>query len=264
MIIQVLTVLFVFAIGACCGSFLNVCICRIPRGESIVAVSSHCTSCNEKLKPLNLVPVLSYLFQRGKCSNCGEKISPRYMCVEITTAILYVCLFYKYGINIEFFAMALLISILIVMFFIDLEFGIIPNSLVAVAAAGGAIQYISSFFTHIGIYGDSNWWNPILGAFLGSTFFILVAKAGAYIYKTENTIGGGDIKVLFPIGLFLGWKMMIVALFISIVTAAMICVVLIISKRLNRKDTIPFGPFIALGTVITILFGWQIMGMYFH
>lgn len=262
--IEVLTVLFVFAIGACCGSFLNVCIYRLPREESIVAVSSRCTSCHERLKPRNLVPVLSYLLQRGKCSSCGGKISPRYMFVEIITAILYVCLFYKYGINVEFFAMALLVSVLIVMFFIDLEFGIIPDSLVVFAAAGGLMQYVASLFTDIGIYGDSSWWNPILGALLGSTFFVLVAKAGAFIYKTENTVGGGDIKVLFPIGLFLGWKMMIVALFISIVTAGMICGALIILKRLNRKDTIPFGPFIALGTVITILFGWQILGMYLN
>ncbi len=262
MIIQILTVLFVLAIGACCGSFLNVCIYRIPRGQSVVAVSSHCTKCKERLRPRNLFPVFSFIFQRGKCSSCGEKISPRYVFIEVITAIVYVCLFYKYGINTEFFAMVLLVSILIVMFYIDFEFGIIPNSLVAIATAGGVVLYIISFFTYIGIYGDSEWWNPILGAFLGSTFFILMAKVGSFIYKTEDIVGGGDIKILFPIGLFLGWKMMIVALFISIVAAGIISFILIILKRLNRKDTIPFGPFIALGTVVTILFGWEIIGMY--
>lgn len=261
--IEIFTYIFVFIIGAMFGSFLNVCIYRLPRGESIVALPSHCPGCGERLKAWNLIPIISYLWQKGSCSYCKGKISLRYAGVEILTAILYTALFHKYGAGMEFLAMTMLTAILIVVFFIDLEFGIIPNSIVIFACAGGGICYILSFFIPIGVYGDSNWWNPVLGAFLGSVFLLLVALVGSKIYKTEEVMGGGDIKILFPIGLFLGWKLMLAALFLSIVIAGTVCTVLIILKKINRKDTIPFGPFISLGTVIAIIFGWQLINLYF-
>lgn len=250
---------FIFIVGVCLGSFLNVCIYRLPRGESIIAPPSHCTSCGERLKARNLIPVISYIWQRGKCSYCGEKISPRYAIVETVTAVLYMAMFYRFGPGIEFIAMCVLSSVLLVVFFIDLEFGIIPDSIVIFAVAVGLIFYIISFFIPMGIYGDSNWWNPLLGAFLGSLFLLLVAVIGSVIYKSRDVLGGGDVKVLFPIGLFLGWKLMVTALFLSIVSAGAVCIALIILKKLNRKDTIPFGPFISIGTVITIILGLQLV-----
>lgn len=255
--------IIVFIFGAIIGSFLNVCIYRIPRGESIVVPPSHCTTCGSTLKAVSLVPILSYLFQKGRCKGCGDKISPRYISIEFLTALLYVALFYKYGISSDLFAMVFLTSVLIVVFFIDLDFGIIPNSLVIFAICGGLIFYISSYFVSNQIYGDNTWWSPIIGAFIGSVFLLLVAIIGSIIYKTEDVMGGGDIKVLFPIGLFLGWKLMLTSLFISILAAAFVSVILIIFRIINRKDTIPFGPFISIGTLITILFGWQLLGWYF-
>jgi len=263
LIIIVIAYLFVFIFGAIIGSFLNVCIYRIPREESIVAPPSHCTTCGTRLKALNLIPVFSYLWQKARCKQCGEKISARYITIELLTGFLYSALFYKFGIGTELVAMLFLTSVLIVIFFIDLEFGIIPNSIVIFASVGGLIFYITSFFIPTDIFGDRNWWNPLVGAFIGSIFLLLVAFIGSKIYKTDEVMGGGDIKVLFPIGLFLGWKLMVISLFISIVTAAVVCVVLILFHIINRKDTVPFGPFISIGTIIAIIFGWQLIGWYF-
>ncbi|EMS71361.1 prepilin peptidase [Ruminiclostridium cellobioparum] len=258
-----ITYLYVALIGLIIGSFLNVCIYRIPRGESVVTVPSHCTGCGKKLGALNLIPVFSYLCQRGRCTGCGGKISPRYMLVEILTAGLFTGMLYKYGISPEFFSAVFLSSILIVVFFIDLEHGIIPDSVVVTAAIGGLVFFVISFFIPSDIYGDEKWWNPILGAISGSGILLLVSIVGSRIYKSQEVMGGGDIKILFPIGLLLGWRLMITSLFLSILTAAAVSVVLICFKIIDRKATVPFGPFIAIGTVLAITFGWQLLEIYF-
>ena len=263
---MVLFISYVYAalIGLIIGSFLNVCIYRIPRGESIVTTPSHCTGCGKKLGALNLIPVLSYLFQRGRCTGCGEKISPRYMLVEIMTAVLYTGMLYKYGISVEFFSAVFLSSILIVVFFIDLEHGIIPDSVVITAIIGGFVFFVINFFIPSDIYGDGNWWNPLLGAVSGSGILLLVSIVGSKLYKSEEVMGGGDIKILFPAGLFLGWRLMLTSLFLSILAAAAVSVVLMIFKIIDRKATVPFGPFIAIGMVLAITFGWQLLGIYFR
>lgn len=252
----------VFLFGAIIGSFLNVCTYRIPKGESIVTGSSHCTSCGHKLSPKNLIPIFSFIFQRGRCSYCKKEISSRYLIIELINATLFTAIYIRYGFSPEFFGMIFLTSILVSITFIDIELRIIPNKLVIAAIVGGIIFYITSFFLPVTIYGDSNWWNPIIGAFSGSVLFLLIGLLGSAIYKTD-AIGGGDIKILFPIGLFLGWKLMITAIFISVVSAALICIVLMIFKIINKKDAVPFGPFIAVGTIVTILFGWELLVWYF-
>ncbi|MDP4180214.1 MAG: prepilin peptidase [Bacillota bacterium] len=251
----------VFAYGLLIGSFLNVCICRIPLEESVVKPPSHCPNCGTRLTAVDLVPVFSYLFLRGKCRHCKAKISLKYPMLELLTALIYLPLFYKYGQNghyIEFFAAAYLMSILIVVFFIDLKHQIIPDGLVILGLAGGIALTVYNLFRPVAIFHDRAWWNPIVGMLAGSGFLFLVAIIGLLIYK-EEAMGFGDVKLLAAIGGYLGWKMTLTALLTSIILSALVSVILMALKIRDRKDHIPLGPFIVTGTYITLLFGWDIL-----
>ncbi len=252
-----------FLYGLLIGSFLNVCIYRIPKGESVVKPPSHCTNCGTRLTPLDLVPILSFIFLRGKCRHCGVKISPRYPMIELLTAFIFVSLFYRYGLKVEFFAAAYLMSILIAVFFIDLEHYIIPDGLVIAGLIGGVPLVAYNFFYRVEMYGDRDWWNPILGIFTGSGFLLIVALIGALIYRTEDAMGMGDVKIFAAIGIFLGWKMTVFALFASVVLSGVVSFILIVSKLKSRKDAIPLGPFIVLGTYITLMWGWDLFNLWY-
>ncbi|HOV26983.1 MAG TPA: prepilin peptidase [Pseudobacteroides sp.] len=252
--------IIVFMYGLVIGSFLNVCIWRIPLGESVVKPPSHCTKCGTRLTALDLVPLFSYLFLRGKCRYCKVKISIKYPLMELLTAIIYLPLFYKYGHNgqyIEFFAAAYLMSILIVVFFIDLKHRKIPNSLVASGLVGSIVLIVYNFFKPLYIYGDSNWWNPILGMVVSSGFIFIVSLISMGLFKKES-FGFGDIKLLFVIGAYFGWKMSLVALCATLAISALAVLVAAVLKRNDKRGNIPFGSFIAVGTYITFLFGSEI------
>lgn len=249
-------------VGLLIGSFLNVCIYRIPNNKSIVKPSSQCMNCKERLTALDLVPVLSFLFLRGKCRHCGVKISPRYAIVEMLTALTFVLLLHRFGLSVDFFASAYLMSILIVVFFVDLDHMIIPDRLVIAGLIGGVPLFIYNIFKPVQIYGDRNWWTPLLGILVGFGMLLLVAVIGIAIYKTDEAMGGGDIKIFAPIGIFLGLKMTFVAFFVSVVIAGFVGIILVIAKIKDRKGTFPFGPFIVLGTFITYLYGWELLEWY--
>jgi leader peptidase (prepilin peptidase) / N-methyltransferase len=252
--------LFVF--GLLIGSFLNVCIYRIPRGESIVFPPSHCTNCGTGLKAIDLVPVLSFIFLKARCRSCGEKISFRYPAIELLTALIFSAVFYKYGLSIDFLVFSFLISILIAVFFIDIDHRIIPDELVLTGLSGGALLFLYNIFSPVSIYADRKWWNPLLGMAIGSGFLLLVSVVGMLIYKTDDAMGMGDVKIFAPIGIFLGWRMTIAALFISIVLAGLSGVLLMLAGLRNKKDTFPFGPYIVAGTFITVIWGWELLGWY--
>lgn len=253
----------IFIFGLIFGSFLNVCIYRIPLGKSIVSPSSACTGCGNRLTALDLVPVLSYVFLKGHCRHCGANISPRYPLIELLTAVIYTVLFLKYGFTIPFIAFVFLMSILIAVFFIDIDHRIIPDELVIAGIIGGVILLVYNYFKPlVEIFGDDRWWTPVAGFFSGSGFLLLVALLGLFIYKSDEAMGMGDVKLMAPIGLFLGWKLCLEALFISVVLAGFISVLLILLRIKNKKDTIPFGPFIVTGTFLTIMWGWDILNWY--
>ncbi len=261
--IYLLKYLFIFVFGTAIGSFINVCIYRIPKGESVVSVPSHCVNCNIRLRARNLIPIFSFLRQRGKCHDCHEPISPRYIMIETLTGLIFTALLWKYNFTIEFIAAAFISSILIVVCFIDLEHGIIPDSLVITATIVGLIFFVLNLFIPNDIYGDDIWWNPLLGALTGSAILLGISYLGMLLYRSQEVMGGGDIKILFPVGLFLGWKLMLTALFLSIIIAGAACLFLIIIKKIDRKTTIPFGPFISFGTILAITIGRQLLGFYF-
>lgn len=254
--------IFVFVTGILIGSFLNVCIYRIPLGESIVSPPSHCMGCGTRLNPLDLVPVFSYIFLRGRCRYCREKVSPRYAMVELLTGLVFALLFYRYSLTFDFAASAFIMSILIAVFFIDIDHRIIPDGLVLTGLAGGVILILYNIFYPVQIFGDRNWWNPLLGTVAGSGLLLLIAVIGMLIYKSDDAMGMGDVKIFAPIGIFLGWKMCIIALLLSIFLGGIISLLLILLKVKNRKSTIPFGPFIVAGTYITLIWGWDILNWY--
>ncbi len=254
--------LLVLIIGLVIGSFLNVCIYRIPKGESIVMPPSHCTNCGNRLRPVDLVPVLSYLLLGGKCRYCKEEVSFRYPLVELITGLAFVLLYFKYGPTVDFLAFAFMTSILIAVFFIDLDHYIIPDGLVLTALAGGVAIAAYNAFHPLEIYGDAKWWNPLVGMLTGSGFLFLVALVGMLVYKTDEAMGMGDVKIFAPIGIFLGWRMTLLALLVSVVLGGVISLILILANKRNRKDAIPFGPFIVTATFVVMLWGWEILRWY--
>jgi leader peptidase (prepilin peptidase)/N-methyltransferase len=262
---EIIMVIYVALVGMVIGSFLNVCIYRIPKGESIVYPPSHCGSCGRRLKALDLVPVFSWLFLKGKCRSCGSKISPRYAVVESLTGLVFVLLYKTFGISVDFLTSAFIMSILVAVFFIDIDHRIIPDELVLTGLIAGGLVTIYNAFFPMKIYGEgAKWWDPIIGMFAGSLTLLIVGIIGMMIYKTDDALGGGDIKIFAPIGIFLGWKMTFVALLLSIFLGGIISLILIIIRVKGRKSTIPFGPFIVMGTLITYIYGWDILRWYIN
>jgi leader peptidase (prepilin peptidase)/N-methyltransferase len=258
----IMITLFIFTIGIVIGSFLNVCIYRIPNEQSTIFPPSHCPCCNERLKPLDLIPIFSYIFLRGVCRYCGSGFSPRYALVEFLTGIVYVVIFKKYGLGVEFIAFTYLMTLLIIVFFIDYDHMIIPDVVVLTGLVGGVILIIYQYIHPISFY--ENPLSLIIGAFTGSGFLIFVSIVGMVAYKSDEVMGMGDVKIFFPIGIFLGWKMTLIALSIAVLTASISSIILIGLKYKNRKSMIPFGPFIVIGTFITILWGQELFDLWYQ
>ncbi|MEG0785281.1 MAG: prepilin peptidase, partial [Christensenella sp.] len=219
---------FALIFGLIIGSFLNVCICRIPVGESIVRGGSRCPSCAHALKPLELVPILSYVFLRGKCRHCGEKISAQYPIVEAITAGLYVLSFYCFGLNPMTLIAWALISVLIVGAVIDIRTFELPDGIsIAVLIIG-----ILSFFIPTLL-----WWERLLGILCaaGPLLIIVLASRG-------RAMGMGDVKLMAAAGLILGWKLSFFALFAAVIFGAVVGIVLLAARKKGKKDEIPFVP----------------------
>ncbi len=246
--------IIIFILGTIIGSFLNVCIYRIPREESIVFPSSHCTSCNTSLKWYELIPILSYVFQKGKCRYCGEGISPQYPLIEILNGLLYLVVFHYFGCNLNFIFYGIVFSILIVISVIDFKFQIIPNSLNIFLIIIGII-YKGLYFTLYGILPDIL--NSIIGLIIPSIIFLIIAIV------SKGGIGGGDIKLIGVLGFILGFKLSILNVFLSFILGAIISIFLLLFKIKGKKDAIPFGPFICLAFMITVLWGQKISLWYF-
>jgi len=257
-------ILYFFAAvyGLAVGSFLNVCICRIPKGKSVVSPPSQCMECGTRLKTADLIPVFSYIFRKGRCKYCGSRISPRYPLVELITAAVFILLFARFDLSLELLAAVYLMSILIAVFFIDIDHREIPNELVLTGLAGGVLLLVYNLFQPVSLYGGRDWWIPLVGMFTGSGILFAVFLLGVVIYKSDDAMGMGDVKIFAPIGLFLGWKLTLVALFVAVFTAGFASLLLIIFRIKDRKGTIPFGPFIVAGVFIALMWGWELIGWY--
>lgn len=241
---------FVIVYGLLIGSFLNVCIFRIPKNQSISFPPSHCTSCKNKIKWYDLIPVISYIILKGKCRYCSEKISIQYPIIEIITASMFYGLYYKYGLTITFFKYAILVCFLIVCGVIDF---FTTDVYLKVTLPGIVIGFIFAIYEIIK-YGNIT--NYLLGAIISWGIIALI------ILITKG-MGWGDAEICLMAGIFLGFKLSLLMIFLSFIFGAVGGILLIILKKKSRKDMIPFGPFIALATIFTIFFGNYFLNYYY-
>ena len=249
--------IIIFILGIIIGSFLNVCIYRIPADKSIVTGPSSCQSCGARLSVIDLVPVFSWLLLGGKCRHCKAHVSPQYPAIELLTGVLFVLLYLKLDISWNLLIYAALTALLIVISMIDLKHMMIPDGLIITGLIIGIAKLVVTIFTG---YFDS-WLSYVIGFFAGGLPLLLIALICAYVLKKE-AIGGGDIKLMAMAGLITGWKLIAVAYLTGIVAGALISIILMATKIKKRGDEIPFGPFLSLGIVISIFFGTDLINWY--
>lgn len=244
-------VIIIFIFGLLIGSFLNVCIYRIPREESIAYPPSHCTSCSRRIKIYDLMPAVSYILLNGKCRYCKKGISIKYPLVELSTGIAFMLIYYKYNISIEFFKFIILASFLIVIGIIDYN----TTNVYLSTTLGGTI--IGLAFLLLNYYLNIPIKTYILGMIIGVSFIAL-------IILTVGGMGWGDAEICALCGIFLGARLTILMLFLSVIIGAIIGVMLIILKKKSRKDYITFGPSIAIATLLCILSGESMIRWYLN
>lgn len=252
---ELLFYIFIFIIGTFIGSFLGVIIDRLPRGESIARGRSHCDHCKKSLAPLDLIPVFSFFFLRGRCRYCGKKLSLFYPIIEVITGVLFVLAALDTGILYqvsriwyqgEFFYYLFIISILIAIFFIDLKNGIIPFVLVLCGIFAAFLYLILN--TQYLILGNTV---AGLGAFV---FFLLL-----FLGTRGRGMGFGDVVYVFLMGLLLGFPGIVFGLYIAFVSGAVVSLILIgIKKKKMHGGTIAFGPFLVFGTLLCLFWGKEI------
>jgi len=246
-------IVLIFILGLIVGSFSNVCIYRIPRNESIIYPASHCPNCHSPIKPVDNIPLLSYILLKGRCRNCKSKISIQYPIVEFLTGLIYLIIYLIYGLSIQSLIYIILSSALIIIAFIDLKEQIIPD---IISLPGIGVGLILSFFVPY-----VSFINSALGVFVGGGTILVIGLAGSVIFKKE-AMGGGDVKLAAMIGAFLGWRYIIISLFLGFFLGALAGIFLILSKIKSREDVVPFGPFIVLGSFITLLWGEKLISWY--
>lgn len=240
-------------LGALVGSFLNVGIHRLPRGESLIWPASHCPACAAPIAPYDNLPLLSYIVLGGKCRACRSRISWRYPLVEAANAAGYAIILWWFGATWAAAAYAVLLSALLVITGIDLSHQIIPD---VITLPGIALGLLLS-----GTILPTGWLDSALGILVGGGILWLVAWVSPYVFGKEG-MGGGDIKLLAMIGAFLGWKPAVLTIMIGAVAGSLVGLSLIALKVLKRDQYIPFGPFLALGAIMALFFHQHLLQWY--
>jgi leader peptidase (prepilin peptidase)/N-methyltransferase len=248
---KILFTFWFFLLGSAIGSFLNVLIYRLPRKESILFPPSHCPSCNHKLASKDLFPIFSYIFLKGRCRYCGAKISIRYPLVEILTAIFFALSFWLYGWSFYCLKILIFFSLLLPIFFIDLEHMLIHDVL---SFTGLGLGLFLSLL-------EGKIYQSILGSIVFGGVLLLIYLGALFILKEEG-MGQGDIKLGFLLGSFLGLKLSLLALFLSYILGGIISIFILLFKDKNLKTAIPFGPFLILGSFISLFWGESIISFY--
>jgi len=253
---------FIFILGAVLGSFLNVCIYRLPLGKSIVFPPSHCPACHARLTFIDLIPVFSYLLLLGRCRHCHKPISARYPLVEIMAGLGFVFSWLLAGGNVfDFMFFAAFISVSIVIFFTDLEHQLIPDGASYFGIGLGLIyNFIRGLQTHD--WSPANpFFSSVGGVIVGFGLLFAISVFGKFIYKKE-VMGEGDWFVAALLGAFFGWGGALMAIFIAYLLAAMAATILLIFKRAKFGGYVPFGPALVLGGVIVLFFGGPLLSWY--
>lgn len=247
--IEGIIVAYLALVGLVFGSFYNVVGLRVPVGESVVTPRSHCTKCDRTLEARELIPVLSFLLQRGSCRTCDTKISFLYPSTELLTGFLFAFSFYWFGWTTETIVALLFVSMLAIIFVSDMRYMLIPDKILLFFAV--PLVVVRLFFAPL-----STWWDPLAGAAIGFSLLLLIAVV------SRGGMGGGDIKLFAVLGLVLGWKLVLLTLFLASSYGA---IVGLIAKRMNkvkRGQPIPFRPFIAAGALTAYFFGADLIQWY--
>lgn len=239
---------FVFIIGASVGSFLNVLIYRVPRGEDFVKGRSHCTNCGVTLKFYNMIPILSWFLLKGKCKNCDSKISARYPLVEAIGGVLALACVLKLDFSLRAVVAFFVMSMLVALSFVDLDTMEIPN--------GFLLWLIVPCVISVIMFDDLTLKQKVIGFFVVSLPMLLLT------YVVDGAFGGGDIKLMAVCGFFLGWQITLVATFLGLVSGSIYGVFLLTRKNAELKQHFAFGPFLSAGIIIAILWGQELVELY--
>jgi len=253
--------IFTFAFGAAIGSFLNVCVYRLPLKQSVVSPPSACPRCERRLPFYDNIPIFSYIVLRGKCRGCGAPFSIRYLAIEVLTALVAIGCYAFFGLVPEALVYFAFISALIVITFIDLDYQIIPD---VISLPGIVAGLLVSLFIVGGAGGGKvapDVMTSGLGILLGGGSLFLVAW-GYYLLTGREGMGGGDIKLLAMIGAFLGWRGVIITVFAGSLIGAVVGTSVMVVKGRDSKYAIPFGPFLSLGAVLYLFVGEALITLY--
>jgi len=245
---------FAFLFGLALGSFLNVCIYRIPLGKSIVHPPSNCPQCGEPIRFYDNIPVLSYALLLGRCRHCRHPISPQYPVVEATTGLLSLALFLKVGPSLDYIFFMLFGASLIAIAFIDLQHKIIPDVL---SLPGIVVGFVFSLLP----FSSLSWIDSLIGIVGGGGFLLVVALAYEKLRGHEG-MGLGDVKMLAMIGAWMGWRALLFIILLSSLAGSLIGGALLLLSRQGVRTRIPFGPFLALGTLLYLFFGHEIVSWF--
>ncbi|MGO4888577.1 prepilin peptidase [Anaerobacillus sp. MEB173] len=240
--------LYLFALGLVLGSFFNVVGIRVADGESIVTPRSHCPTCERTLNWYELIPVLSYILQGGKCRGCRISISIKYPFFELLTAVLFVFSFYIIGFGKDLILALCLVSLLVIISISDFHRMLIPNKIL--------LFFFLLFIPIQFIVPHQPWWDGIVGFFVGGILLFLIALA------SRGGMGGGDIKLFALLGFILGIKGVLLAFFFSTLFGAVFGSMLMLVGKVKRGKPMPFGPYIALGTLTAYYYGEQLWNWY--
>ncbi|MZH04933.1 MAG: prepilin peptidase [Nitrospinae bacterium] len=235
-----------FFLGLAIGSFANVCIYRLPKKESIVFPKSHCPACSAPVRPLDNLPVLSYLILGGKCRDCKNRISAIYPSVEVITGLLLLAGYFQFGLSFDFLVYLVVAPALVIITAIDIEHQIIPD----VITLPGIIFGLAAGSYSIGYF------NSFMGFLVGGGLFYLLAVL------SNGGMGGGDIKYIAAAGALVGWQKVLLIIFIGAFLGSFVGLFQIVVQKKSRKSLIPFGPFLAVATLITLFYGNLLLKLY--
>ena len=259
----ILWMVLFFGAGACIGSFINVVADRLPRGESIIRPPSHCSECQHQISARDNIPIISYLWLRGRCHYCHATLPQRLFWVELGTAILFAFLVWHYDLTWELPLIALYCCLFISLLLIDLEHGILPNKIIYPAMVVAlVIAGLGSIFNFepIDIVGRGfRLW--IVDAAIGGVIGLVLLLLPALLYR--GGMGWGDVKLAALIGFVTGFPLVILAIFLAVILGGIVAAILLLLKIKGRKDAIPFGPFLSAAAIVTLFWGGNIVNLLF-
>lgn len=232
-------------LGMAIGSFLNVVADRLPWGGSLLSPPSQCPNCSHHLSPLELIPVASYFWLRGRCRHCGSRIPVRVLIVELTTGAVFGLVWQRYGASLDTLVIAAFAAFLIAVFVIDLEHRRILNVMTYPALIFGVLA--------MPLFPGRDWRGVLIGGALGFGILLVIALV------SRGGMGMGDVKLAAVIGIFVGYPTILLALFLAVMLGGLVSGGLLIAKVIGRRDPIAFGPFLAAGGIVTLLYGEQMI-----